>query len=145
MKFCKNCGTQLDDAAMFCNNCGAAAEQPASQQAAPQQAAPQQSYQQQYAQQPYQQPYGQQAYAQQPYGQPYVKQPSGLATAAKILMIVGTVLMGLYIIPLAWCIPMTITYCNKLKNNEPISTGFKVCCLLFVSMIGGILMLCDKD
>ncbi|MDO4608039.1 MAG: hypothetical protein Q4B40_02465, partial [Clostridia bacterium] len=108
-------------------------------------AAPQQSYQQQYAQQPYQQPDGQQAYAQQPYGQPYVKQPSGLATAAKILMIVGTVLMGLYIIPLAWCIPMTITYCNKLKNNEPISTGFKVCCLLFVSMIGGILMLCDKD
>ncbi len=142
MKFCRNCGAQLDDAAMFCNNCGAAVEA----QAAPQQAAPQQPYQQQYAQQPYQQQYAQQPYGQQPYAQqPYVKQPSGLSTAAKILMIIGTVVMGIYIIPLAWCIPMTISYCNKLKYNQPISTGFKVCCLLFVSMIGGILMLCDKD
>lgn len=72
-------------------------------------------------------------------------QDAGLTTAAKILMIIGTVFMGFYIIPLAWCIPMTVSYFNKVKNNQPISTAFKVCSLLFVSLIGGILMLCDKE
>lgn len=73
------------------------------------------------------------------------KKESGLTTAAKVLMILGTVFMGLYIIPLAWCIPMTVTYFKKVKNHQPISTGFKVCSLLFVSMLGGIFMLCDKE
>ena len=77
---------------------------------------------------------------------PQTAQPiSGLQMAAKILMIIGTVIMGLYIIPLAWCLPITLSYCKKLKNNEPVSTGFKVCSLLFVSLIGGILMLCDNN
>lgn len=72
---------------------------------------------------------------------------SGLATAAKIFMILGTIVNAVsgFLIPLAWCIPMTISYCKKLKRGEPISTGFKVCSLLFVSLLGGILMLCDKD
>ena len=70
---------------------------------------------------------------------------SGLTTAAKVFMILGTIVMGIYLIPLAWCIPMTVSYFNKVKNNQPISTGFKVCCLLFVSMLGGIFMLCDKN
>lgn len=70
---------------------------------------------------------------------------SGLKTAAKVFMILGTIIMGIYIIPLAWCIPMTVSYFNKVKNNQPVSTGFKVCSLLFVSFLGGIFMLCDKD
>lgn len=75
---------------------------------------------------------------------PVVKS-SGLATAAKVFMILGTIIMGIYIIPLAWCIPMTVSYCNKIKNGQPVSTGFKVCCLLFVSLLGGIFMLCDNN
>lgn len=71
-------------------------------------------------------------------------QDSGLSTAAKVFMVLGTIGMGAYIIPLAWCIPMTVSYFNKIKRNEPISTGFKVCCLLFVSTLGGIFMLCDS-
>ena len=72
---------------------------------------------------------------------------SDLSTAAKVFMIIGTVVMGLscYLIPLAWCIPMTISYCKKIKNGQPIGTGFKICSLLFVNMIAGILMLCDKE
>lgn len=73
------------------------------------------------------------------------KKDSGLTTAAKVLMVLGTIVMGIYILPLAWCIPMTVSYFNKVKNNQPISTGFKVCSLLFVSTVAGILMLCDKD
>lgn len=72
-------------------------------------------------------------------------QNSGLKMAAKIFMIISTVVLGFYLIPLAWCIPMTISYFKKVQNNEPVSTGFKVCSLLFVNTVAGILMLCDKD
>ncbi len=113
------------------------------QQPAPQPYGQQLYAPQQYGQQPYMpQPYGQQPYVPQQYG---VRQTSGLTTAAKVLMIIGTIMMGLYIIPLAWCIPMTVSYCNKLKYNLPVSTGFKVCSLLFVSLLGGIFMLCDNN
>ena len=119
MKYCTNCGNQLPDEAGFCTSCGAAMEQ----------TTPQQNY----------------AQPQQPnYAQP-APQVSGLATAAKIFMIISTVVTGLYIIPLAWCLPMTISYCKKIKQGAPISTGFKVCTLLFVNTIAGILMLCDKS
>lgn len=40
MKFCKNCGTQLNDNAGFCPSCGAAAGDAPQQAAAPQQTAP---------------------------------------------------------------------------------------------------------
>ena len=70
---------------------------------------------------------------------------SPLKTAAKILMIISTVVLGIYIFPLAWYLPMTISYCKKLKKGEPISLGFKICVLLFVDTISGILLLCDKD
>ena len=70
---------------------------------------------------------------------------SGLKTVAKIFMIIGCVAMGLWFITLAWTIPMTINYCNKIKTGEKVSTGFKVCTLLFVSLIAGVLMLCDNE
>ena len=40
---------------------------------------------------------------------------------------------------------MTVSYCKKIKTGEPISVGFKICSLLFVSTIAGIIMLIDKD
>lgn len=51
----------------------------------------------------------------------------------------------LYVIPLAWCLPMTIIYFRKCSNGEKVGTGFKVCTLLFVNLFSGIFMLCDKD
>lgn len=62
-------------------------------------------------------------------------------------MVLGTIVMGLsfFLIPLAWCIPMTVSYFKNVNNGAPVSTGVKVCSLIFVSMVGGILMLCDKE
>ncbi len=82
--------------------------------------------------------------------QHYYSQPSqsmDLSTVIKILLIVGMVLMAIstFGIALAWCIPMYTSYMRKIQNREPITTGFKVCILLFVSTMGGILMLCDKN
>ena len=70
---------------------------------------------------------------------------TGLQLAAFILMIISTVAMGWALIPLAWCIPMTVSYYNCIKQGRPVSMALKVCTLLFVSPISGILMLVDSD
>ena len=74
-----------------------------------------------------------------------VNNRSGLQTAAKIFMILGCISVGWTLIPLAWCIPMTVSYFGRVKNHEKIGMGFKICTLLFVSVVAGILMLCDED
>ncbi len=69
-----------------------------------------------------------------------------LKTVAKVFMIIGCVAgAAAFLIPLAWCIPMTVVYWRKVDNNEPVSVGFKVCTLLFVNLVAGILMLCTDD
>ena len=74
------------------------------------------------------------------------KQQNVLVTVAKVFMVIGTVANAFYafLIPLIWCLPMTVVYFNKTKNNQPIGLGFKICCLIFVNTIAGILMLCDQ-
>jgi hypothetical protein len=68
-----------------------------------------------------------------------------MQTVAFIFMIIGTVIGGLtWLVPLAWCIPMTLHYYKKMKSGEPVGTAFKVCSLLFVSLVGGILMFFDN-
>ena len=70
---------------------------------------------------------------------------ANLKTIAKVLMIFSCVAMGLFIIPLAWTIPMTVYYSNCIKNNQHVSITFKICTLFFVNTIAGILMLCDNN
>lgn len=40
---------------------------------------------------------------------------------------------------------MTTHYFHATKDGVPVSTAFKICTLIFVSFIAGIIMLCDKD
>lgn len=65
--------------------------------------------------------------------------------AAFILCLISTIVMGWMLIPLAWCIPMTIKAYKAYKGEEILTTGFNVCVLLFVNLIAGILLLCDDD
>ena len=69
----------------------------------------------------------------------------GLAVAAKILLILGCIVQGWLLLPLAWCLPITISICNKMNRGEPVGVGLKVCALLFVNIIGGVLLLCRSD
>ena len=69
----------------------------------------------------------------------------GLAVAAKIFLILACIAQGWLLLPLAWCLPITISICNKMSRGEPVGTGLKVCSLLFVSLLGGILLLCRSD
>lgn len=70
-----------------------------------------------------------------------------LITVVKVFMILGCIVEGAscFLIPLAWCIPMTITVFNRLRDRQPISTGMKVCVLLFVNIVAGICLLCMDD
>ncbi len=72
---------------------------------------------------------------------------NGLDICIKVFLIIGCVVVSIstYLIGLLWCLPMTIVYFNKTKNGEKVGVGFKVCTLLFVSLISGILMLCKKE
>lgn len=125
MKFCSKCGNQLVDEAVVCPKCGCAVDGASIKVTSPQgQPATQ----------------GPSATQEQP-----TPHESTMSTLAKVFMIIGTVVGGLSCIPLAWCLPMTISYCNKLKRGEPVSTAFKVCSLLFVNLLAGIFMLCDND
>lgn len=67
-----------------------------------------------------------------------------METAIKVFMILSTVVAGIATLGIAllWCIPMTVHYC---KNTYFVGTGFKICTLLFVNTIAGILMLCDNQ
>ena len=40
---------------------------------------------------------------------------------------------------------MTSTYINKVGRSERISVTFKICTFLFVNILAGVLMLCDKE
>lgn len=67
------------------------------------------------------------------------------AGAIAEMLIVGIVIIICCCVPLAWTLPMTITVSNKAKNREPIGIALKVCTLLFVNTIAGILLLCAND
>ncbi len=116
--FCKFCGKEIPDSSKFCPECGSKLDAPSA---------------------PYQAPY--QAPAPQ-YAQPKAE-PSTLATVAFVFMIISTVVSGFFLIPLAWMLPMTLIFKKKIDAGLPVGTGFKVCILLFVSTIAGILTLCD--
>lgn len=66
-----------------------------------------------------------------------------LRKATKILMLIATIIGGFAILPLAWCVPMTIAYFKKVKEGKKIGTGFKICTLIFVNIFAGVYMLCD--
>ena len=115
MKYCTKCGAHIHDEAIICTSCGCTT--------------------------------GSSKNTSSPISRDVqnAAQDAGLKAAAKVLMIFNTIWYGKYILPLAWCVPLTMMYFNNVKNGEPISVGFKICCLIFVSPIAGVLMLCAKD
>lgn len=63
------------------------------------------------------------------------------AIAATMLFVCA----GVYALALSWMIPMTVSISRSLKENRPISTAMKVCTLIFVGIVPGILLLCMND
>jgi len=67
-----------------------------------------------------------------------------LLLVAFIFMILGTVGLGIFLFPLAWCIPMTIHCYKCYQGEEKASIGFAICTLIFVSLVGGILLIVES-
>ncbi len=142
MKKCSHCGAKLNNNALYCSQCGYPADVIDN--------SPKGSYgdlgvkSSTYEEVSYNPPVNRVEYT------PVSKQPvngdTALSKTASVFLIISTVLLaGIYLIPLIWCLPMTIKYRRKIRSGEIISTGFKVCTLIFVSLVAGILMLVDKD
>ena len=128
MKYCTKCGQQIPDEAQFCPKCGA---------------------NQDFAD-PFNQNNNNQNFNQQSNNNYRRPEPgsysANLKSVALIFMILGTIVNTLLaLIPLAWCLPMTLHYNQCIKEGRPVSVAFKVCSLIFCSLIAGILMLCDND
>ena len=49
------------------------------------------------------------------------------------------------LVPLCWSIPMTVVTYRGFQKKTKLSIAFKVCTLIFVNMISGILLLCDQE
>ncbi len=171
MKNCPNCGAPIADNNSFCGNCGTKVEisgnvtfsdpikgfnpnqvgtvplmQTDNTQPLRNTGAQQMQYQDP-AQMQYQQgaPDFQQ---QQMYQQPYNTAPhpqQGLITGIKVFMILSCVFSVFIIVPLFWMIPMTIVSWKKMDQMQPLGLAFKICTLLFVGIIPGILMLALND
>ena len=67
-----------------------------------------------------------------------------LTLIAYIFMLLTTIFSGIALIPLIWMIPMTIKTYRAYKGTEKLSTGFKICVLIFCNTISGILLLVDN-
>lgn len=70
---------------------------------------------------------------------------STMITVIKVFLILGCIAEGWAIIPLLWCIPMTVSVFKSLNTGRPVSVGLKVCVLIFLSLVGGICLLCSDD
>ncbi len=135
---CTNCGSEVHYGARFCVSCGAPIAS-ASAQTDPYANSTQQA-------QPGAQ-YTQTTYIYNTYQTSYPRDDNGgLLLAAFIFNLITTIGVAILIIPLAWCIPMTVHSYGVYKGTKPNTVGFGVCTLIFLSLIGGILMLvAEKD
>lgn len=66
-------------------------------------------------------------------------------TLIKVFMIIGVVVNAFALIPLIWCIPMYKKVNKYLEGTETLSVGYKVCVLLFVNFVAGVLLLVDEN
>lgn len=120
MKYCSNCDAQLKDDTKICTWCGCTVDEEGRMTERSKDNS------------------GKKIIIQYP-------KENEITVWAKVFMVLGTIVNAFVIIPLLWCLPMTIYFFVKVKNREVLGVGFKICSLIFVSPIAGILMLCDKE
>ena len=118
MSYCPKCGAPLSEAAKFCTKCGAKLDEfvPTEPEHKPN------------------------AGMSNP-----APTSSNLQTVAYIFLLIATIAGGFFILPLAWCLPITISIRRRMNRGERIGVGLKVCAMIFVSIVAGICLLADSD
>lgn len=67
-----------------------------------------------------------------------------LRLIAFIFNLISTIAVCWALIPLAWMIPMTVVSWGIYKGTRKNTVAFGVCTLIFLSLVGGILLLCSQ-
>lgn len=67
-----------------------------------------------------------------------------LRLIAFIFNLISTIAVCWTLIPLAWMIPMTVVSWGIYKGTRKNTVAFGVCTLIFLSLVGGILLLCSQ-
>ena len=67
-----------------------------------------------------------------------------LRLVAYVFNLIATIIAGFALIPLAWMVPMTVISYGIYKGTKRNTVAFGVCTLIFVSLVGGILLLVSK-
>lgn len=73
------------------------------------------------------------------------KRNAPLDVVIKVFMAINTALLGWLLLPLAWCIPMSVSVFRSMERGRRIGFGLKICTLLFVSRVAGILLICRRE
>ncbi len=141
MRYCPNCGEKLSEKYSFCPNCGSHIVTDIQSEPSPFEDIEELEEEVNIGAKSRQSASRVRKGAEQS-GSTAIK-PNLMQTIAKVFMIIGCIAYGWTLIPLCWTIPMTVSYFKHVNSGVPVSVGFKVCSLLFVNLIAGILMLCD--
>ena len=68
-----------------------------------------------------------------------------MAQFEKVMETIVIVIAIFALIPLCWILPMSKKILKAMKEGTTLTTGFKVCTLIFVNIILGVVLLCQKD
>lgn len=75
----------------------------------------------------------------------YKSSSNSLGSVAFVFCLLRTILLSWTIVLLIINIFLTIKVYNHVYKGEELTTGTKVCVLLFTSIIAGVLLLCEQD
>lgn len=147
--FCTNCGSKNQDDAGFCYNCGkklveehVTKIQPTSMSNSQQQV---NDNNQQQSQKEFN---NEEKVEQNNYQENNASNDSDstLRLVAFILNLITTICLGIFLITLAWMIPMTVHTYGIYKGKKVNTIAFGVCTIIFLNFVSGILLLCStKD
>ena len=144
MKYCQQCGSENTDANKFCVSCGASLNTTDNTAAAS-------SWTEQVQQAQQTQQVQQANPTTATFNTTGVSASVTLSDTDKTLRLVAFVFnclslagFAIFIIPLAWMIPMTVVSWGIYKGTRRNTVAFGVCTLIFLNLVGGILLLCSS-
>lgn len=155
--YCSKCGTKNDDSSNYCSKCGAPLHEVKFEDETPNSQVETKSYRNDYQ------------YSSNTSNVKHYSSSNNtmvlIAFVFEIIEIVGVtigfllylilaitsqepalfVIAIIFLLPLAWGIPLTIKTYKYYKNEADMGVGIKVVILLLMSFISGILLLCDGN
>lgn len=114
-KYCQHCGQQIQSSNRYCPHCGYDTATPLD------------------------------TMSNNAYGGVNADAYNSMVYAGFIVQIIFTVIFGLFLIPLAWNIPLCIHVYNQMKERKPINLGAAIAILILNNIISGVFYLIDYD